>query len=384
MTAVFPRIETITDHAEWLRLEADWRALFDASSTASSALRWEWLARWWEVFGPECSNPPGGLHVLIARRGDTLCGALPLFLQCTSGRRRLGFIGSGELGGEGVYPEKLDILATSGDTACTQALLDAVSQLLATKSWDEFDLSLGLEHAALHAHRFSLRACKVFDRTFPAPYADLTGGFEQYLARRSTNSRQQFRRLIRGAEREGYRLDLAETPEQAFQFFEQLVSLHQAHWKLLGETGAFSTARVREFHRLVIADLIALNQVVLAQLTGPKTLAVLYGFVVNNTFDFYQSGIATDVDAGSIKSPGITAHLLLMQQLAARGIHEYDFLAGGSFYKEKLATSSRNFVRRRLLKLTPQNVIFVMREAVRRAARPLRAATRERETLTHE
>jgi CelD/BcsL family acetyltransferase involved in cellulose biosynthesis len=131
-------------------------------------------------------------------------------------------------------------------------------------------------------------------------------------------------------------------------------------------------------------DLIPHKQAVLARLTGPKTLAVLYGFVVSGTFDFYQSGVVTDADADSIKSPGITAHLLLMRELATRAVQEYDFLAGGSFYKEKLATGSRTFVRRRLLRLTPQNVIFLLREAARRAARPLRAAAREKETLIHE
>jgi CelD/BcsL family acetyltransferase involved in cellulose biosynthesis len=68
-----------------------------------------------------------------------------------------------------------------------------------------------------------------------------------------------------------------------------------------------------------------------------EPLAVIYGFVHGRKFDFYQTGARlTD---GPLRSPGISAHLMLMERLADEGVKTYDFLRGSAAYKTRLATN---------------------------------------------
>src|SRR5205085_1502623 len=62
------------------------------------------------------------------------------------------------------------------------------------------------------------------------PIADLAGGFNAYLRRLSSASRQQFRRLLKAADAAGVTLDLAGSEPEVDEYFDQLVQLHQARW----------------------------------------------------------------------------------------------------------------------------------------------------------
>jgi CelD/BcsL family acetyltransferase involved in cellulose biosynthesis len=72
-------------------------------------------------------------------------------------------------------------------------------------------------------------------------------------------------------------------------------------------------------------------------------VAVLYGFVTGQKFDFYQSGVRREIN-GPLRSPGNLAHLLLMRALTERGVTAYDFLRGSSSYKLRLATRENQLV----------------------------------------
>jgi CelD/BcsL family acetyltransferase involved in cellulose biosynthesis len=72
-------------------------------------------------------------------------------------------------------------------------------------------------------------------------------------------------------------------------------------------------------------------------------VAVLYGFVTTQKFDFYQSGVQRDA-TGPLRSPGNLAHLLLMRALTKRGVTAYDFLRGSSPYKQRLSTRQNQLV----------------------------------------
>ena len=348
------QVDVLDDVAYWDALEMEWGELFEASPTASPPLRWEWLRQWWRVYGPVYGGR--GLRIVTVRRGGHLIGALPLYLHI--GHRSpvwahyLGFLSTGESRSEATYPEYLDLLHAPGEArTCLDAILPALLDP-AVGRWDILDLcDIGGGSPLLAWRDQAPRGVRVVVIPRGAcPVADLSGGFEAYLGRLSANARQQARRMLRAVESTGIRFEVASTPSDAAQFFDQLVRLHQARWNSSGRPGCFSAHRFTEFHRTLAELWVPTGKAILARLARDgELLAVIYGFINGTKFDFYQSGVDLRA-AGRVKSPGIAAHLALMRYLADRGIMGYDFLRGSLEYKDRWSTTCNSVVRLRLVR----------------------------------
>jgi len=310
--------------------------------------------------------PPvvAGLRACLRRPGVAdrdcahghLIGALPLYLHI--GHRSpvwahyLGFLSTGESRSEATYPEYLDLLHAPGEArTCLDAILPALLDP-AVGRWDILDLcDIGGGSPLLAWRDQAPRGVRVVVIPRGAcPVADLSGGFEAYLGRLSANARQQARRMLRAVESTGIRFEVASTPSDAAQFFDQLVRLHQARWNSSGRPGCFSAHRFTEFHRTLAELWVPTGKAILARLARDgELLAVIYGFINGTKFDFYQSGVDFRA-AGRVKSPGIAAHLALMRYLADRGIMGYDFLRGSLEYKDRWSTTCNSLVRLRLVR----------------------------------
>jgi CelD/BcsL family acetyltransferase involved in cellulose biosynthesis len=361
-------------------LETEWGQLFESSPTASPPLRWGWLREWWRVYGAADGHC---LRVLAVRRGPRLIGALPLYLGRKVGSnfstRRLGLVSTGESDFEATCAEYLDLLHDPSDaTVCLDALR---SYLLAVEAghWDELDLPDISERSPLLAwgsafERGRYRAC--LTATGSSPRANLTDGFEAYLGRLSSNTRQRSRRLLRTARAAGCVFEIASDLGGAETFFEQLVRLHQARWVLAGKPGAFASARFTDFHGALIRSWVPDGKAVLARLSlAGEPLAVLYGFPCKGKFDFYQSGVVID-KRGPVQSPGVSAHLMLMEHLEGMGITSYDFLRGDSPYKHRLMTDEGHLMRvrvvRRNVRVAADRASDIMRRVLARGIRLIR------------
>jgi CelD/BcsL family acetyltransferase involved in cellulose biosynthesis len=91
------------------------------------------------------------------------------------------------------------------------------------------------------------------------------------------------------------------------------------------------------FHRCLLRRAVPLGQAEIVTVrAGPRVLAHLYNFIWRGRVLSYQSGV--DIDADPKAKPGLVAHLAAMRHYAARGLIEYDFLAGEARYKRSLAT----------------------------------------------
>ncbi len=332
----------ITSQLEWAQLEDRWAALHAVSPTSSTPLSLDWLTTWWRVYGPALERAE--LQIITVWRGTEMVGAVPLYAHSVGAGpfriRRLGFISTGEAEFEETCADYLNLLHQPDDgEACAGLVWDAISRL----EWDHLELvDLPSSSPLLlpagqppQIEQFSLGTC---------PVADLSGGFEAYLQRLSSNRRQQIRRLLRDGERlsVGFELVSEETMSTAF---EDLVRLHQARWTAEGSPGVFAAPKFVEFHRRLLDVWLPSGRSVLATLgVGGDTVAVLYGFITGTKFDFYQSGVRFETAGGELSSPGTLAHLLLMKALAARGITAYDFLRGPSVHKERHATAATELV----------------------------------------
>lgn len=324
-------VRLIREDEEWDALRPAWDRLYAASQYAAPPLDFMWLRWWWRIYGPVYGS--GGLHVITAWRGAELVGALPLYRSGRfAGVRRLRFVSTGEAEFEETCPDYMNLLCLDGDE---DACIEAVRGCLDWIDWDHLELldlpeGSSLLRAAVpgFARAFSRGGC---------PVADLAGGFEAYLGRLSSNSRQQARRLLREGERAGATFAIV-APDQADEAFDDLVRLHQSRWAADGMLGAFSAPRFVAFHREITRVWLADGRAVLARLfLEDEPVAVLYGFVTGPRFHFYQSGVRRG-GTERLRSPGILAHLLLMRALADTGVTEYDFLRGTTSYKQRLAT----------------------------------------------
>jgi CelD/BcsL family acetyltransferase involved in cellulose biosynthesis len=343
--------EVVRDIHQWDQLREQWQRLH-VTAAAAAPLDFDWLRAWWDIYGRAYASR---LFILIARRQDELVAALPLYVRKASkggGMRTLAFIGTGEREREELCPDYLDVLCAPGDEDAAHALLES----LVEEHWhcfDRLELSdVGSDARAANWARRCLaqRELEIVPRG-ACPVAELTGGFEAYLARLSANQRQHSRRLLRQAAAAGLRLEVA-TPQTFETFFHELVDLHQNRWIAAGQPGCFSAPRFTAFHRRLAQQWVGEGKALLTRLRhGEQTLAVKYGFIHDHRYAFYQSGVAADGDE-AIKSPGNISFLMLMEHLAQRGITELDFLRGDSAYKQRLATTNRPLLQVRWVRWT--------------------------------
>lgn len=283
------------------------------------------------------------LRIVTVWRAKQLIGAIPLYIRRGRGGpfaiRRLGFISTGESESEETCPDYLNILCQPEEEACCA---DSVWRAIGLMAWDHLELLDFPEDTPLLQTASLPANMQIFSRG-KCPVADLTGGFDAYLGRLSSNSRQQARRLLREGEQAGTHFELIGMDRVACAF-DDLVRLHQERWTADGKPGVFATPRFVEFHRNLIWQWLPVGRVILARLSlASEPVAVLYGFLTRQTFDFYQSGIRLET-AGRLRSPGNLAHLLLMKALTSQGVTAYDFLRGSSSYKERLATRDNQLI----------------------------------------
>jgi CelD/BcsL family acetyltransferase involved in cellulose biosynthesis len=116
----------------------------------------------------------------------------------------------------------------------------------------------------------------------------------------------------------------------------------QRDWLARGKPGAFADAFMVAFHRELLARAVPRREALLARLSASgRELAYLYNFRLAGRVLAYQRGIARDA-AGRHGKPGLMAHVRAIEHAAQEAAESYDFLAGGSRYKQSLANVSRD------------------------------------------
>jgi hypothetical protein len=308
------------------------------------------------------------LRIITVWRATRLIGALPLFIHNDANRllgtRHLRIVSTGEAEFEETCPDYLDLLARPDDAdLCARRVWREIELM----PWDHLEfLNLAQETALLRpsivpsrARQFSMGAC---------PIAELTGGFDSYLQKLSPNGRQQARRLLREGEMAGARLEIIGA-ERLASGFDDLIRLHQSRWARDGQPGVFAAPRFTEFHQSLLAEWVPAGRAVLARLTlGSEPIAVLYGFVAGDRFEFYQSGVRIQTE-GPLRSPGNLSHLLLMKALIERRVTTYDFLRGSSFYKQRLSTRENQLSGLEIWRPTSRATLHRLARVVARTAR---------------
>jgi CelD/BcsL family acetyltransferase involved in cellulose biosynthesis len=287
-----------------------WQALAERGDNVFST--WEWADVWWRHLGE--GRP---LRILGGRRPDgRLAAVLPLHLSARLPVRALRFAGHGPA-------DELGPVCAPADRS---AAFEALRRVLAARP-DRFGVFVADRvRDAPAAAALGGRGL----RSEPSPVLPTAGGsFDDFLATRSRNFREQVRRRERRLRRErSVSFRLTTDPATLGVDFDVLVRLHDLRWR--GRSRAFA-GPLLAFHRDFAA--VALERGWLRLWTleiDGRPAAAWYGFRFGGVESYYQAGRDEAYDAWS------AGFVLLARTVRAAfedGQREYRFLIGDEPYK---------------------------------------------------
>ncbi len=305
-------------------------------------LSWDWISAWWEVFGVH--DPRLSLAIWTYKEGEILEAALPLYRIQEKDRITYRLIGTGEPETDEVCADYLGPLVTPGRESLVDEMAIDLSdwaqqeraEILLTDmtegdpACERLAAALGSGRMITHRSRGSL-----------CPYLSLPPTYETFFSSLSSNFRAQIRQSERSwRQSQGARVRWVETESDLEPFWNDLVSLHQKRWKILGKPGVFSSERFTAFHHQVIRSFLSRGWLRAAVLEADhKPVSAVYAFAVADTVFFYQSG--TDSEVPSKLRPGLLLHMQMIQGAIEQGAREYDFLRGDDPYKKRFTDLSR-------------------------------------------
>jgi CelD/BcsL family acetyltransferase involved in cellulose biosynthesis len=307
------RLEPIDDLTA---VREEWTALAERAGNLFAS--WEWADAWWRVYGQD--RP---LHVTACRdENGRLVAVLPLYLSTRRPVRTLRFLGHGPA-------DQLGPVCAPEDRV---AVADATKRLLRDElgGWD---LLLAERLAPAEGWAGALGG-RVVHRE-ESPTLLIAGrSFDEFLASRSKNFREQVRRRERKLRRE-HEVDLRGTDAERLDAdLDTLFRLHEARWDE-GESSALSGARER-FHRDFARRALErgwLRLWVLEADGAPR--AAWYGFRFARMDWYYQSGRDPDWERQSV---GFVLLAHTIRQAFDDGMTEYRLLRGGEEYKGRFAS----------------------------------------------
>jgi CelD/BcsL family acetyltransferase involved in cellulose biosynthesis len=310
-------------------LRSAWDSLLQSSEAASPFLTWEWLHAWWTHL-----SGSSALRLLKVDAGNRPIAIAPFRL--TTGVARLpclDMLGTGDAGSD-----YLDVITRSGFEA---EALDAIERSVVAQG-----TPLRLTHLASSA-----AAAGVVSRlerrgwtqvTTPggiSPYIPLAGHtWDSYLATLGASHRANVRRRLRALEQKfDVQFERVTGDHERRDALERLTQYHQSRFDSGGT--AFCTAALCAFHDEATRRFLDRGwlRMFVLRVNG-ATAAVLYGFLYNRTFYFYQHGFDDSYQQYSI---GLVLMALSIRAALEEGAAEFDMLWGTEPYKFLWARHTR-------------------------------------------
>jgi CelD/BcsL family acetyltransferase involved in cellulose biosynthesis len=271
---------------------------------------------WWRHWGAE-----DGFLVAACRRSDgRLAAILPLYVSARRPLRILRFIGhgAGDLLGPVCAPQ---------DRAGTRA---ALGQLLAD-DLVHWDLLVAQQVPSGEGWAEALGGVVVRRERSPTLALHWTS-WDDYLASRSANFRQQVRRRERKlARRHELRFRLTTNRATLQADLDVLFALHETRWG--DDASPALAASRRAFHREFASQAFERGWLRLwfLEIDG-EPVAAWYGFRFGGVESYYQAGRDPAWDSHSVGAV-LLAHTI--RSALEDGMREYRFLRGGEAYKDR-------------------------------------------------
>jgi len=329
-------VDRVDDVWTFTRLRQPWNELLHASAANTPFLTWEWLHAWWTHLQGDAA-----LRIFCVYAGDRLIAAAPFMVS--PGRfewlSRLEFLGTGHAGSD-----YLDVIVRDGYEA---EALDALASALGSER-----LSLRLDHvpdispsARLAARLESQGWTSTVAPGGICPIIRLAGHtWDSYLATLGSAHRANVRRRLRALDQQ-FRTHFEQVTTEAGRAaaLAALGDFHQRRFRAHGGSTAFCSPALRAFQDDATRQALDrgwLRMYVLRLNDAPA--AVMYGFLYNRRFYFYQHGFDERYRACSL---GLVLMALTIRAAIDEGADTFDLLWGAEPYKW-LWTRDTNTLRR--------------------------------------
>ncbi len=352
------QFSTVTTDRELLRLEQDWRILLANSSANALFSSFELADIFWRVFGAR-----GKLRIVCVHRNSQLIGIFPLYLSQRRvmkyfNLRVLQWVGTG---GD-TSPDYLGGIVHADYDDQHEALCGQAVNFLQDE-WDLCELRDMQQRIDIDDLRKVCQSGLLFaDNTErPIILAELSTDWDSYLAKLSSNRRQQIRRARRKAfDKEGIQLDRLTSAEQLQHWFDSLVELHHKRWQQKGEgEHAFKTTNYNDFHRTLMASMLEGNALRLWGLSKDgRLIAVLYCLTDGVTTYYYQGGFDTDYDE---LKPGMVLMSCAIEEAIKEGCTHFNMMKGDYDFKRSLAKEEDRTFSVRLVRSTLSGFVYSLR-----------------------
>lgn len=333
------RVSIVTTKEEFAQTEAAWKNLVRGCETATVFNSWSWLNAWIDHY----SESDFRLHVLLVWKSETLVAGFAGYVRQEGLFDVLYPLGFGEPEESEVASEYPEILLHSGEDE------KAICKLVRAHFRDwvvgfrYLYLKNMLSGSYLESVLDSLAVTKRVNKViFGYRYIlDLPSSSEEFFSGvQSKSFRHQIRKAYKTAVTDDrYTIRVAQDQKEFYELYEHMKRLHEARWMKEGKSGAFTSDVFNQFH-LEFAEKCFGSQDVKAYLLcisdHETPIALHYGFVFNDVFYFYQSGIC--LDSKGLTS-GVAAHALAIEDSIQQKCVSYDFMKGKpKSYKEKYGT----------------------------------------------
>ncbi len=324
--------------ATWLTADPI-RNLYAEANSPSSALHPDWLATWLRTLATSAHGERARYWCFYTQSGNQITAMLPLILPTGKNSHTAYFMGWGSPAHLDLYPQGGDVLYRRGFRSHAEKIAQYVADTWSVTQ-DIRSFGLGPTDREQPLTRFLIRSRgieRVSTGRVISYTADLSMGFEHYVAKRSQATRYRCRRLLRRLERSGVVFEIATDLPSLNEYFADLVNLHQSQWQLKGQTGAFSSEAIKRFHLSLFQSAPTFPLLTRLRRDG-RTLAVVYCLQIGSQAELYQCTYQPDMtEIDPVISPGTTALLRTLEYLSNTGVRTFNFLSGQADYKRQLS-----------------------------------------------
>ncbi len=318
------RAEVIDDPGAAAALGPAWDELAQQASVPLCAPGW--MLSWWRHMAP----PDSELRIVAVRDGETLVALAPWFAGSgPRGRVDVRFLGA-------QISDRVDLLCLAGrEDEAAEAIRAAIRSLLPRPDLIAFE---AVPASSLWTARLaSGRLARYRNSALPAPRVTLPdeGGFDGWMAGRSSNFRSQMRRMRRKLESSGGSVRMLREPAEVRHGLEQLLALHLERWSERGESGlarAGVPALLADAAHALGPDRLRLW---VAEIEGETISAQLF-IAAGREIKYWNGGWA---EAHAALKPSMLTILAAIEDAFARGEARMDLGVGTHEYKLRFADS---------------------------------------------
>lgn len=352
-----------------------WDWLVDGPPDGSVFQTFGWQTAWWRMFGENRK-----LRIVLAKDGEGRpVGILPLYIEHANGLspvgvRRIRLIG---YGGD-TAPDDLGAIVGAGadPEQVVEALADGLMSI--RSQWDIAvlqDLDPCSPLVPVLRDRCKGRA-EIKDGA-RISYVKLPESWDDYLDKLSANRRWKLRRgRTKLNQHLPYRFHVVADKSELDIYYPELVRLHHERWRHRSENFGFSSDKYVEFHRSVMADMLARDCLRFMLLINDEgVVAANYCYRWKGAFYFFQGGFARAYEAFRIGEV-MMGHAI--EQAISEGMHTFDMLRGEHDYKKSLTDQVRTRTHLHVYQPTIRTMSYRMLRYGYRRMRQLYSGTRER------